>query len=100
MVRVKQNLEPKLKETIMKLIIATSTILALLAGTASIARAEVHERPDLYVAPIITQPTAEVTARAILNTKDLSRWNLKPGDMMIKTVYPTKGYVKPKGGDN
>jgi len=92
--------EPKLKETIMKLIIATSTILALLAGTASIASAEVHERPDLQVAPVFTQPTAEVAANALIDTKDRARWNLKPGDKMIITVYPSKGYVKPKGGDN
>tara|TARA_R110002096_G_scaffold408057_1_gene606881 strand:+ start:453 stop:740 length:288 start_codon:yes stop_codon:yes gene_type:complete len=95
---MKQNL--KLKDTIMKLIIATSTILALLTGTASFAGTEQHERPDIQGPPSFTQPTDEVAAGTILVAKDMARWNLKPTDMMIQTVYSTKGYVKPKGGDN
>jgi hypothetical protein len=64
------------KETIVKNKVTTSTLLMLLAGAASAASDQNHERPDLQATPVTSVQKKEVKAGSIYSTKELARAGL------------------------
>jgi hypothetical protein len=73
----------------MKHIIAASTVLALLAGSASAANSQMHERHASFPNGVTATDTASVPASTVYSPKELNRADLKPTEIVTVTVVPT-----------
>ncbi|MBN2741065.1 MAG: hypothetical protein JXR35_09205 [Rhodobacteraceae bacterium] len=73
----------------MKHIIATSAVLALLAGAASANTSQTHERHASFPDGVMATDTAKVEASSVYSPKELHRAGLESTDTVKVTVIPT-----------
>ncbi|KEO61600.1 hypothetical protein [Thioclava indica] len=84
----------------MKHIIATSAVLALLAGTASAANTQMHQRHAPFPNGVTATQTASVPADSVYSNKELERAHLTPTELVKVTVIPAPDYIIPSKHDN
>ncbi|WP_417806845.1 hypothetical protein [Thioclava sp.] len=84
----------------MKHIIATSAVLALLAGTASAANTQMHERHAAFPNGVTATDTAKVQASTVYSNKELQQAHLNPTSLVTVTVIPAPDHITPSKHDN
>lgn len=77
----------------MKNIVAVSAILSLFAGASYAASAGSNERPDIAPTIVVAENVQQVAAKSIYSTKELSRADLNPNDIVEVTVFPSTGLI-------
>ncbi|MEX1662579.1 hypothetical protein [uncultured Thioclava sp.] len=83
----------------MKHIIATSAVLALLAGSASAASNQTHERHASFPNGVTATDTAKVEASTVYSNKELQRAHLEPTDIVPVTVFQAPDNIAPPRHD-
>lgn len=84
----------------MKNLIAASTLLVLIAGSASAASLQRNERPDLNVPTSTAQQTTQVSAKDVFSNRELRRAGLTKNQAIAVTVFDSPSIIDERGNDN
>jgi hypothetical protein len=84
----------------MKNLIAASTLLVLIAGTASAAGLQRNERPDLNLATSTAEQTTQVSAKDVFSNRELRRAGLTMNQAISVTVFDSPSIIDERGNDN
>ena len=84
----------------MKNVIAASTLLVMIAGSAFAAANQRNERPDLKTVTSVSRSQEQVVAKSLSSPKDLLRAGLKMNQPTAVTVFNAPRIIEERGNDN